>query len=52
LFKQNLEYVRDVLKFYEVDRICVLGNNGNSIFAKGNFNGKVLAVHLEASDMQ
>jgi len=34
------------LEFYEVHKISVLGNNGNSIFAKGNFNGKVLAVRF------
>lgn len=54
LFKQNLEYVayvKDVLEFYEVDRIFVSGNNVNTIFAKGNFNGKVLAIRLDASDM-
>jgi len=54
LFKQDLEYVasaKDVLEFYEVDRIFASENNVNSIFAKGNFNGKVLAVRLAASDM-
>jgi hypothetical protein len=54
LFKQDLEYVayvKDALEFYEVDRIFVSENNVNSVFAKGNFNGKVLAVCLAASDM-
>jgi predicted nucleic acid-binding Zn finger protein len=54
LFKQDLAYVayvKDALEFYEVDRIFVSENNVNSIFAKINFNGKVLTVRLAASDM-
>jgi hypothetical protein len=46
LFNQNLKYVaymyvRDVLKFFEVDRIFVSGNTSsvNSIYEKVNFNG-------------
>ena len=54
LFKQNLDYVsyvRDVLEFHESERIFVAGNNVNSLFANGNFHGKVIAVRLDASDM-
>lgn len=43
------EYVMDVLEFHETDRIFRTGNNTNSLFAKGNFTGKVLAVKLDAS---
>ncbi|VDI51364.1 Hypothetical predicted protein [Mytilus galloprovincialis] len=54
LFKENLEYawfVRDVLEFHEIDRILVAGNNKNSMFANGTFNGLLLAVRLDASQM-
>ena len=44
LFNQNLKYVayvRDVLNFFEVDRIFLSGNTSsvNSIYEKVNFNG-------------
>ena len=44
-------YVRDVLEFHETNRIFVPGQNRNSIFARGDFKGTVLAVKLNAIDM-
>lgn len=52
IFKQNSEYacyVVDVLEFHEAERIFVAGNNLNSLFANGQFHGKILAVRLNAS---
>ncbi|CAG2235130.1 unnamed protein product [Mytilus edulis] len=47
IFKQNSEYacyVVDVLEFHEAERIFVAGNNLNSLFANGQFHGKILAT--------
>ena len=52
IFDKNLEYkqyVQDVLEFTEVDRILAPGLNLNSIFANGTFQGKILAIKLDAS---
>lgn len=49
IFTENMHYrpyVKDVLEFYETDRIFVPGNNRNSIFANGTFTGSVLAIRL------
>jgi len=43
------QYVIDVLEFNEADRILQPGNNVNSLFARGDFIGKILAVRLDAS---
>lgn len=43
-------YVKDVLEFFETDRIFMSGNNANSIFANGKFVGSVLAVRIEVNE--
>jgi hypothetical protein len=43
------QYVTDVLEFSETDRILQPGNNVNSLFARGDFTGNILAVRLDAS---
>jgi hypothetical protein len=43
------QYVIDVLEFNETDRILQPGNNVNSLFARGDFICKILAVRLDAS---
>ena len=51
-FKDGLEYkqyVTDVLEFTETERILEAGMNVNSIFARGNFKGKLLAIRFDAS---
>ena len=45
----DLQYVTDVLEFSETDRILQPGNNVNSLFARGDFTGNILAVRLDAS---
>lgn len=44
-------YVLDVLEFHETNRILVAGNNPNSLFGSGRFRGTILAVRLDASDL-
>ena len=43
------QYVIDVLEFNETDRILQPRNNVNSLFARGDFIYKILAVRLDAS---
>jgi hypothetical protein len=52
IFEDGLEYkpyVTDVLEFTETERILEAGMNVNSIFARGDFKGKLLAIRLDAS---
>ena len=54
LFNEGLvykPYVTEVLEFHEPERIFVAGNNLNSLFARGDFVGAVLAVRLDCSHM-
>jgi hypothetical protein len=37
-------YVTDVLEFTETERILEAGMNVNSIFARGDLKGKLLAI--------
>ena len=43
-------YVKDVLKFFEIDRIFMSGSNANSIFANGKFVGSVLAARIKVNE--
>ena len=43
-------YVKDVLEFFEIDRIFMSGSNANSIFANGKFVGSVLAARIEVNE--
>ena len=52
IFEDGLEYkpyVTDVLEFTETERILEAGMNVNSIFARGDFKGNLLAIRLDAS---
>jgi hypothetical protein len=51
-FEDSLEYkpyVTDVSEFTETERILEAGMNVNSIFARGDFKGNLLAIRLDAS---
>ena len=52
IFQDGLEYkpyVTDVLEFTETEIILEVGMNVNSIFARDDFKGKLLAIRLDAS---
>jgi len=52
IFEDGLEYtpyVTDVLEFTETEIILEAGMNVNSIFAREDFKGNLLAIRLDAS---
>jgi hypothetical protein len=52
IFEDGLEYksyVTDILEFTETERLLEAGINVNSIFARGDFKGKLLAIKLDAA---